>query len=49
VPLPPRVLLGLAPGARHEIGLFAFAVAVRRNGLATDYLGADLPVEDWVA
>jgi methanogenic corrinoid protein MtbC1 len=45
----PRVLLGLAPGARHELGLFAFAVAARRLGLATDYLGADLPVEDWVS
>lgn len=44
-----RVLLGLAPGSRHELGLFAFAVAARRHGLATDYLGADLPVEDWVS
>jgi methanogenic corrinoid protein MtbC1 len=45
----PRVLVGLAPGARHELGLFAFAVAARRSGLATDYLGTDLPVEDWVS
>ncbi|MDN5798284.1 MAG: MerR family transcriptional regulator [Intrasporangium sp.] len=44
----PRVLVGLAPGCRHEVGLFAFAVAARRRGIATDYLGADLPVADWV-
>jgi methylmalonyl-CoA mutase cobalamin-binding subunit len=36
-------------GGRHEIGLFAFAVAARRRGLDTDYLGADLPVEDWLS
>ncbi|EGD41542.1 B12 binding domain/transcriptional regulator, MerR family [Nocardioidaceae bacterium Broad-1] len=44
----PRVVLGLAPGTRHEIGLLAFAVAARRRGLDTDYLGADLPIDDWV-
>lgn len=44
----PRVLLGMPPGGRHELGLFAFAVAARRHGLVTDYLGADLPVPDWV-
>lgn len=44
----PRVALGLAPGSRHEIGLFAFAVAARRQGVDTDYLGADLPVDDWL-
>ncbi|WP_203336751.1 MerR family transcriptional regulator [Nocardioides limicola] len=43
-----RVLLGLAPGGRHELGLFAFAVALRRRGVSTHYLGADLPVADWV-
>lgn len=45
----PRILIGLAPGVRHEVGLFAFAVAARRCGLATDYLGADLPVADWIS
>lgn len=45
----PRVALGLAPGNRHEIGLLAFAVAARRRGMSTDYLGADLPLEDWMA
>lgn len=44
----PPVLVGMPPAARHEVGLFAFAVAARRRGLAVDYLGADLPVDDWV-
>ncbi|WP_328529131.1 MerR family transcriptional regulator [Nocardioides sp. NBC_00368] len=44
----PRVALGTAPGTRHEIGLLAFAVAARRHGLDTDYLGADLPIDDWL-
>lgn len=45
----PRVVVGLPPKSRHEIGLLAFAVAARRAGLATTYVGADLPVEDWLA
>lgn len=45
----PRVLAGLPPGARHELGLLSFATAARRAGLATTYLGADVPVTDWVA
>ncbi|NYI78903.1 cobalamin B12-binding domain-containing protein [Nocardioides panzhihuensis] len=44
----PRITLGLAPHTRHEIGLFAFAVAARRRGMDTDYLGADLPLDDWL-
>ncbi|MER7559855.1 MerR family transcriptional regulator [Nocardioides sp. NPDC126508] len=44
----PRVALGTAPGTRHEIGLLAFAVAARRRGMDTDYLGADLPIDDWL-
>lgn len=44
-----RVVLGLGPGSRHELGLLAFAVAARRQGLRTDYLGADVPVADWVS
>ncbi|EWT02471.1 transcriptional regulator [Intrasporangium oryzae NRRL B-24470] len=44
----PTVIIGLPPGSRHELGLLAFAVAARRAGLATVYVGADLPVEDWV-
>jgi DNA-binding transcriptional MerR regulator/methylmalonyl-CoA mutase cobalamin-binding subunit len=43
------VLVGLPPGARHELGALAFAVAARRAGLPVLYVGPDLPVEDWVA
>lgn len=43
------VLVGLPPGARHELGALAFAVAARRAGLPVLYLGADLPSADWVA
>jgi DNA-binding transcriptional MerR regulator/methylmalonyl-CoA mutase cobalamin-binding subunit len=43
-----RVLMGLPPGCHHELGLLAFAVAARRHGLDVDYLGADVPVADWV-
>lgn len=45
----PRVVIGLAPGSRHELGLLAFATAARRAGLSTVYVGADLPAEDWSA
>ena len=44
----PTLLVGLPPGARHELGLLAFAVAARRAGFATIYVGAALPAEDWV-
>jgi methanogenic corrinoid protein MtbC1 len=44
----PTLLVGLPPGARHELGLLAFAVAARRAGFATVYVGADLPADDWV-
>ncbi len=43
------VLVGLPPGAHHELGALAFAVAARRAGLPVLYLGPDLPVDDWVA
>ena len=45
----PRVLLGLPPGARHDLGLLSFATAARRAGLAASYLGADVPVADWIS
>jgi DNA-binding transcriptional MerR regulator len=45
---PPRVLTGLPPGCRHELGILAFATAARRRGLAVVHLGPDLPVADWV-
>jgi MerR family transcriptional regulator, light-induced transcriptional regulator len=42
------VLVGLPPGARHELGALAFATAARRAGVPVRYLGADLPVENWI-
>jgi DNA-binding transcriptional MerR regulator/methylmalonyl-CoA mutase cobalamin-binding subunit len=42
------ILVGMPPGARHELGALAFAVAARRAGLPVVYLGADLPIEDWI-
>ena len=45
----PRVVVGLPPGGRHELGALAFAVAARRAGLHVTYLGADLPLDDWLA
>ena len=44
----PRVAVGLARGALHELGVLAFAVALRRLGVDVVYLGADLPVPSWV-
>ncbi len=44
-----RIVLGMPPGVRHELGVLAFAVAARRAGLSTAYLGADLPAAEWVA
>ncbi len=42
------VLVGLPPGARHDLGALTFATAARRAGIAVRYLGADLPVSDWL-
>ncbi len=47
-PAEPVVLIGLPPGARHELGALAFAVAARRGGLAVAYIGADVPISSWV-
>lgn len=44
----PRVLIGAPAGTHHELGLLAFATAARRRGLTTDYLGANVPTEDWI-
>jgi DNA-binding transcriptional MerR regulator len=43
------LLVGLPPGTRHEAAALAFATAARRAGLSVVYLGADVPVESWVA
>ncbi|SMC57381.1 MerR family transcriptional regulator [Janibacter indicus] len=45
----PRVIVGLPAGAHHELGVFAFAVALRRLGVDVVYLGADLPTDAWTA
>lgn len=45
----PRVLVGLARGSRHELGVLAFSVALRARGIDVTYLGSDLPLEAWVA
>jgi methanogenic corrinoid protein MtbC1 len=46
---PRPVLVGLPPGARHEVAALAFATAVRRAGVPVLYLGPDVPVASWVA
>jgi MerR family transcriptional regulator, light-induced transcriptional regulator len=43
----PTIVVGLPPGSRHELGAFAFAVAARRAGLDSVYLGADVPIDAW--
>ncbi|MEP7089624.1 MAG: MerR family transcriptional regulator [Nocardioidaceae bacterium] len=45
----PTVVVGLAPGSRHELGALAFATAIRRRGLDVLYLGADVPEASWDA
>lgn len=45
----PRVLVGLGPGSRHELGILAFAVAALRAGLDVIYLGADVPTDSWLS
>lgn len=44
----PRVLVGLGPGSRHELGILAFAIIARRAGLDVVYLGPDVPTESWL-
>jgi DNA-binding transcriptional MerR regulator/methanogenic corrinoid protein MtbC1 len=45
----PVAVIGLARGSRHELGVLAFAVALRRAGLDVVYVGGDLPPEAWVS
>lgn len=45
----PTVIVGLPAGAHHELGIFAFAVALRRLGVDVVYLGPDLPADAWGA
>ena len=48
-PNPPTlpVIVGAPSGISHELGLMSFAVAVRRAGVATIYLGSDIPPAAW--
>lgn len=41
------ILVGSVSGVEHELGLMAFAVSARRAGLATVYLGTQVPPADW--
>ncbi len=40
-------IVGAPSAVTHELGLMAFAVALRRAGVATIYLGADVPASAW--
>jgi methylmalonyl-CoA mutase cobalamin-binding subunit len=44
----PSVVVGLPPGARHELGALAFAVALRRRRVGVLYVGADCSIEGWL-
>lgn len=44
----PTVLVGLARGSRHELGVLAFAVLLARAGLDVMYVGGDVPPDSWV-
>jgi methanogenic corrinoid protein MtbC1 len=44
-----EAVVGLPPGAQHDLGALAFAVAAMRSGVNILYLGADVPVDSWVA
>lgn len=45
----PRVVVGLARGSRHELGVLAFALVLRARGVPVTYLGGDLPLEAWMS
>ena len=42
------VLVGLPAGARHELMPLAFATSLRRRGTDVVYLGADVPLTEWI-
>jgi len=48
IPTRPSVVVGLPPGARHELGALAFAAALRRRRVGVLYLGPDVTVDGWV-
>jgi len=45
----PHAVVGLARGSRHELGVLAFAVLLRRHGVRVTYVGGDLPGEAWLS
>ena len=45
-PTPPAIV-GAPSGVTHELGLMSFAVALRRAGVATIYLGSEVPPPAW--
>lgn len=47
-PTGPLVLVGLPAESRHELGVLTFATLLRRQGVRTRYVGADLPAEAWL-
>ena len=42
-----RIVVGLPPGAHHEIGALAFSVLARRAGADVLFVGPNLPAPDW--
>jgi DNA-binding transcriptional MerR regulator len=45
----PHVVVGLARGSRHELGVLAFAALLRHHGVRVTYVGGDLPGEAWLS
>ncbi len=43
------VVVGLPTGVHHELGLFAFSVALRRAGVDVVHLGPNVPIDAWRA
>ncbi|MEF2278166.1 B12-binding domain-containing protein [Deinococcus sp. YIM 134068] len=42
----PRVIAACAPGELHELGLLMISLVLRRRGVRTEYLGANMPLGD---
>jgi len=42
----PRLIVGAAPGERHEIGALVFSLLARRAGFWVEYLGPDVDIAD---
>lgn len=42
----PRLIVGAAPGERHEIGALIFSLLARRAGFWVEYLGPDVDIAD---